>query len=66
MAAPYFYQRRLDHRFAVYDDCGPVLGYEDIETEGEAASHVRDLTEAAQADQAAQDDFDADLVMEAA
>lgn len=60
MSAPlYFFQQRLDGLYAIYDERGPVLGYEHIETAGDAASHVRDLTEAAQADDAAQDDFDA-------
>ncbi len=46
MSSPaYFFQRRLDGLFAIYDDRGPVLGYEGIETAGDAASHVRDLTE---------------------
>lgn len=42
----YFFQQRLDGLYAIYDERGPVLGYEHIETAGEAASQVRDLTEA--------------------
>lgn len=46
MSSPaYFFQRRLDGLYCIYDDRGPVLGYEDIPCRGEAESHVRDLTE---------------------
>ncbi|GJE77215.1 hypothetical protein [Methylorubrum suomiense] len=66
MSVPlYFPQQQLDGLYAVYSADGDLI-YADIETLGDARDHVLDLTAAAQADDAAQDDFDADQVAEAA
>lgn len=58
MAALYFEQQQLDGLYAVYSADGDLV-YADIETLGDARDHVLDLTVAAQADDAAQDDFGA-------
>lgn len=64
-SAPYFEQQQLDGLYAVYSADGDLV-YADIETLGDARDHVLDLTAAAQADDAAHDDFDAEQVAEAA
>lgn len=47
MSAPaYFYQRRLDGLYCIYDERGPVLGYEQIDCCGSAEAHILDLVEA--------------------
>lgn len=71
-APAYYSQQQLDLRYAVYEADGSIarsadgLLLRDIETAGEADDYVLDLTAAAQADDAAQDDFDAEQVAEAA
>ncbi|WP_232629127.1 hypothetical protein [Methylobacterium sp. Leaf118] len=69
MAPAYFTQRRLDGLYAIYDARGPVLGYEAIETRGDAEAHILDLIERDRREAAAIDEcvagFDA-LLAEAA
>lgn len=43
-AAPaYFFQRRLDGLYCIYDDRGPVEGYEDIDCIASAEGHIAEL-----------------------
>ncbi len=45
MSAPAYrvFQNLLSNSFCIYDERGPVLGYEDIPCRGEAESHILDL-----------------------
>ncbi|UYW33659.1 hypothetical protein [Methylorubrum extorquens] len=52
--------------FEVHDDRGPVLGFEQIDCRADADHHAADLIAAEQAERAALDDHEAQILAEAA